>query len=156
MSSAGDLAAEFESLNESIVTFARGASPQDWRQACEGETWPVGGVIRHIASGYVTAQKWVGGYLEGKPIPIVQDEIDRNNASHAAEFAAATVPETVDLLVAEGAKVASLVGGLSDAQLAIAHPVIPGRELSTAQLVKVLIRHSQAHFDSARSALSSR
>jgi hypothetical protein len=62
----------------------------------------------------------------------------------------------VDLLVAEGAKVARLVGGLSDAQLAIAHPVIPGRELSTAQLVKVLIRHSQAHFESARSALSSR
>jgi hypothetical protein len=62
----------------------------------------------------------------------------------------------VDLLVTEGAKVMRLVGGLSDAQLTIAHSVIPGRELSTAQLVKVLIRHSRAHFDSARSALSSR
>jgi hypothetical protein len=155
MSSASDLAAEFESLNESIVTFARGASPLEWRQMCAGENWPVGGVIRHIASGYMTAQKWVGGYLEGKPIPIVQDEIDRNNDLHAAEYAAATVPQTVELLVTEGTRVARLVGGLSDTQLAIAHPVIPGRELSTAQLVKVLIRHSQAHFDSARNALSS-
>ncbi len=156
MSSGSDLATEFESLNESIVTFARGASPQDWRQMCAGESWPVGGVIRHIAAGYMTAQKWVGGYLESKPIPIDQEEIDRHNALNAAEYAAATVSQTVDLLVTEGAKVARLVGSLSDAQLAIAHPVIPGRELSTAQLVKVLIRHSQAHYDSARSALSSR
>jgi DinB superfamily len=156
MAGAADLAAEFEALNESIVAFARGGSPEDWRQMCERENWPVGGVIRHIAAGYVTAQGWIGGYLEGKPIPIDQDEIDHKNELHAAEYAAATVPETVEILVSEGARVGRLVGGLSEAQLAIAHPVIPGRELTTAQLVKVLIRHSRDHLESARSALSPR
>jgi len=150
------LAAEFAALNESIIAFTRGASPLEWRQTCVDENWAVGGVIRHIAAGYVTAVQWVDGFLEGKPIPIVQDEIDLKNHLHAAEYAKATMPQTIDLLVADGASVVRLIGGLSEEQLAISHQVLPGREITTAQLVKILIRHSQAHFDSARGALSPR
>jgi len=156
MPGASELAAELEAVNQSIVAFAQGASAEDWGRMCAAESWPVSGVIRHIAAGYVTAQGWIGGFLDGKPIPIDQDEIDRKNELHAVEYAAATIPQTVGLLIADGARVVSLVRGLTEAQLAIAHPVITGRELTTAQLVKVLIRHSQGHFESARGALSPR
>ncbi|MFI5283164.1 MAG: DinB family protein [Candidatus Dormibacterales bacterium] len=156
MPAASELAAEFEALNESVLAFARAASPEDWAQRCSAENWPVSGVIRHIASGYVTTQIWIRGYLGGRPIPIDQDEIDRRNELHAAEYATATVPETVALLVSEGTRAVTLVGGLSEAQLAIAYPVIPGRELTAGQLVKILIRHSRDHLESARSALSNR
>ena len=52
MPAAGELAAEFEALNEAVLAFARAASHEDWAQTCSAENWPVSGVIRHVASGY--------------------------------------------------------------------------------------------------------
>ncbi len=148
-----DLATEFETLNKAVAMFVEDRTEDDWGQLCPRENWPVGGVIRHIAAGYVTAQSWVNGFLQGKPIPIDQEAIDRDNDAHAADFAASSRAITFDLLVTEGAVVGRLIRGLTDEQLAIKHPVLSGRELTTAQLVKVLLRHTQGHFDNARSAL---
>lgn len=153
VSPGSDLADEFEALNKSVITFVEPVSEHDWLHICPGEVWPVAGVIRHVADGYTTGRGWINGFLVGKPVPIDQEEIDKKNVAHAAEFAATSKATALDLLASGGADVSVLVRGLTDEQLAITYPVLGDRELSTAQLVKVLIRHTQRHLDSARSAV---
>jgi DinB superfamily len=153
MSATTDLATEFEATNQAVIAFAQARSDQEWQQLCPGENWPLAGVIRHIAAGYETGQRWIHGYLQSQPIHIDPEEIDRHNEARAAEFARTSKAAALDLLAREGDAVARLVRGLSDEQLAITHPVLTGRELSTAQLVKVLVRHTRGHLDSAKSAV---
>jgi DinB superfamily len=153
MSATTDLATEFEATNQAVIAFAQARSDQEWQQLCPGENWPLAGLIRHIAAGYETGQRWIHGYLQSQPIPIDPDEIDRHNDARADEFGRTTKAAALDLLAKEGDAVTRLVRGLSDEQLAITHPVVTGRELSTAQLVKVLVRHTRGHLDSAKSAV---
>lgn len=153
MSAATDLATEFEATNQAVMSFASARSDEEWQQTCPGEDWPLAGVIRHIAAGYATGQVWIHGYLEGQPIPIDPAEIDRHNGARADEYAGTSRATALDLLAKEGEAVARLVRGLTDEQLAITHPVLGGRELTTAQLVKVLVRHSRGHLGSAQSAV---
>jgi hypothetical protein len=153
MSAATDLATDFEAINEAVIAFASARSDEEWHQTCPGEDWPLGGVIRHIAAGYATGQVWIRGYLEGKPIPIDPAEIDKHNEARADEYAGTSKASALELLAKEGQAVATLVRGLTDEQLGITHPVLGGRELTTAQLVKVLVRHSRGHLGSAQSAV---
>ncbi len=153
MSAASDLATEFEATNQTVISFATARSDQEWRHLCPGENWPLAGVIRHIAAGYATAQGWIHGYLQSQPIPIDPEEIDRHNEARADEFARTSKATALDLLAKEGDAVTRMVRGLTDKQLAITHPVLSGRELSTAQLVKILVRHTRGHLDSAQSAV---
>jgi hypothetical protein len=118
-----------------------------------GRELAAGRCDRHIGAGYLTAQGWIHGYLEGRPIPIDPEEIDRHNHARADEFARTSKAAALDLLAKEGDAVTRLVRGLTDEQLSITHPVASGRELSTAQLVKVLTRHTRGHLGSAQSAL---
>jgi hypothetical protein len=153
MSAATDLASEFEATNQAVIAFVTARSDQEWQQICPGENWPLAGLIRHIASGYTTAQGWIHGYLQRQPTVIDPEEIDRRNDARAAEFAVTSKAKALDLLAQDGDAFASLVGGLTDEQLSITHPVLRGRELTTAQLVKVLVRHTRGHLDSAQSAI---
>lgn len=152
MSTATDLAADFEAANEAVIAFASARSDDEWQRICPGENWPLAGVIRHIGAGYSTAQGWIHGYLENQPKPIDPEEIDRHNQARADEFAKTSKAAALDLLAAEGDAVTRLVRSLTDEQLAITHPVLSGRELTAAQLVKVLIRHTRGHLGSAESA----
>ncbi|HEV2035002.1 MAG TPA: DinB family protein [Candidatus Dormibacteraeota bacterium] len=152
MSAATGLAAEFEATNQAVISFASARSDEEWQRVCPGENWPLAGVIRHIAAGYSTAQGWVHGYLEGQPTPIDPEEIDRRNEARAEEFAKTSRATALDLLAKDGDAVVQLVGGLTDEQLSITHAVLSGRELTTAQLVKILIRHTRGHLGSAQSA----
>jgi hypothetical protein len=153
MSAAGDLAAEFEAANQAVITFVSARSDAEWRQMCPGENWPLAGVIRHIGAGYSTGQTWIHGYLDSQPKPIDPEEIDRHNQARADEFAKTSKAEALDLLARDGDAVTRLVRGLTDEQLSITHAVLSGRELSTEQLVKILIRHTRGHLGSAQSAL---
>ncbi len=153
VSAATDIATEFEATNQAVIAFASARSDEDWQHTCPGENWPLAGVIRHIAAGYATAQGWIHGYLESQPIPIDPEEIDRHNEARAVEFGRTSKPTALDLLTKEGEAVIRLLRGLTDQQLAITHPVLSGRELSTAQLVKILVRHTRGHLDSAKSAV---
>jgi hypothetical protein len=152
MSAASDLATEFEATNQAVISFASARSDDEWQLICPGENWALAGVIRHIGAGYSTAQGWIHGYLENQPKSIDPEEIDRHNQARADEFARTSKAAALDLLASEGKAVTSLVRGLTDEQLAISHPVLSGRELTTAQLVKVLIRHTRGHLGSAQSA----
>ena len=153
MSTSAELADQFNALNQSLISFVERAPEHDWHHVVPGEEWPVSGTVRHIAAGYVQGQTWIKGFLDGKPIPIDQEEIDRHNAARAHEFAATTKAKARDMLVTDGADVSRLIRTLTAEQLAISHPVLSGRELTTKQLVKILIRHTQGHFDNARTAL---
>ena len=153
MNASDDLADEFTAVNHSLISFVDQLPEHDWKHVLPGEEWPVSGTIRHIAAGYVQGQIWIKGFLDGKPIPIDQEEIDRHNEARAPEYAATTKEKARDLLLTDGADVSRLIRKLTPEQLAITHPVLSGRELTTEQLVKVLIRHTQRHFDNARSAL---
>ena len=153
VSAATDLATEFEATNEAVILFASARSDKEWQQICPGENWPLAGVIRHIAAGYATGQVWIHGYLQSQPIPIDPAEIDRHNEARAEEYARTSTATALELLAKEGEAVTSLVRGLTDEQLAITHAVLSGRELTTAQLVKVLVRHTRGHLDNAKSAV---
>jgi hypothetical protein len=154
VSAATDLAADFSEANDAVISFASARSDAEWQLVCPGEDWPLAGVVRHIGAGYVTAQGWIHGYLEGRPKPIDPEEIDRHNEARAGEFARTSKPAALELLAQEGDAVTRLVRSLTDEQLSITHPVLRGgRELTTAQLVKVLIRHTRGHLGSAQSAL---
>ena len=153
---AAELAARFEQTHGEALGFAESCSGDGWDAVTSGERWPVGVVVGHIAQGYAAVERWVCGYLEGRPVSETRDTIHAGNAEHLAETSERSRDETIGLLRVNAASVAATIRGLSDEQLAITFPmaVADGAPMSAEQLVQILFRHTANHLESCRQAVA--
>ncbi len=151
---AAEFADRFEQSHAEVLAFAEGCPHDRWAAVTDGERWPVGVVLDHIAKGYGAFNGWVSGYLEGRPVPDTGALIDEANARHAVEAADVTREQVLERLRDGAAAAAATLRGLSDEQLAISHPMemAGGAAISAEQLAAVLLRHTSRHLSSCREA----
>jgi DinB superfamily len=155
-SRAAELAARFEGVHGEVMTVAESCEEPRWSMVCPGEEWPIGVVLSHIAEAYAAVDGWIGGYLEGRPVPQTRALIEEGNAHHAVAAAAVPREETLAKLRANGGRVVATIGALTDEQLAISLPMelAGGSEVSAERLVEIVCRHTCGHLDSVRQAVA--
>jgi hypothetical protein len=152
---AESLAAELEAANDEAIAFVETCSDGQWATVVEGENWPVGVVMHHIAVGHLQMMDWLDRARRGDPILTTASDIDVDNARHAVDCAGVDRAETVERLRRHGAALAEIIGGLSTGELALSVPFGPadGRAVTLEQLAPVAARHCRTHLDGARAAL---
>jgi DinB superfamily len=151
------LAREFDAANDEVVAFVGTCSDRQWTTMVEGEGWPVGVVLHHVAMGHRQVLDWLGHARRGEPITKTAAEIDSDNARHARDCAAVTPAETVGALERHGAELSRCIAGLSADELATSVSFGPGNAMAVTarELAPIAARHTSAHLGAARQALES-
>jgi len=151
------MAGDFDAANDEAIAFVETCTDGHWTTMVDGEDWPVGVVIHHIAVGHLQMTDWLGLARRGEAITTSAAEIDADNARHAHDFAGVTRADTIDGLRRHGAALAQLIRGLGPSELSTSTAFGPanGMEVTTEQLVLVAARHCRTHLADARAALES-
>ena len=149
------LAADLAAANDEVIAFVETCNDEQWTTMVEGENWPVGVVMHHIAMGHRQMIDWLGHARRGDPITITASEIDADNARHARAFAGVGRADTVGELRRHGALLAHFIRGLTADELDTSVPFGPadGRAFTTRQLVSAAAGHCRTHLADARGAL---
>ena len=151
------LAADFVRANDRALAFARSCTDEQWGRNVPGEGWTVGVVLHHIAEGHAHGVRWLSDMASGRGVAETADEIDRDNAAHAARARSVEQDETVALLQTNGARLEQTLRGLSDEDLDRSAPFGPagGRLFPTGELAAVPARHTLEHLSHAMGAVAS-
>lgn len=152
---AQQLAEQFSTANDAVITILAGATDAQLATICPGENWPVLGTARHLAVSYRVVGGWIRKVANGQEVTITRAQIDAGNAQLATE-APLTRAEALEMLRANGAKTAEMIAGLTADQLATSAPFAPseGHTLTADQVVRhVLLHHVQEHLTSIQAAL---
>ena len=156
MTRAEDLVKRFEQTNQDLIKTVEGCSDAQWRAQCAGEKWPVGVAAHHVAGGHEQIAGLALAIATGQPLPPITEEMmNQGNADHAKQFANCSKAETLDLLRSGGAKAASIIRGLSDAQLDRTgdFPAAGPDPVSAQWAAEITITHAQEHLTSIRAAI---
>jgi hypothetical protein len=150
------LASDFARANGKALTFARACTNEQWARTVPGEGWTVGIVLHHIAEGHAHGVRWLGEMASGRGVTETAEEIDRDNAAHAARAGAVGRDETVALLQTNGSRLEETIRGLSDEDLDRSAPFGPagGRSFPTGELAAVPARHTLEHLSHAVDAVA--
>jgi hypothetical protein len=148
------LTQQFEAVNNEVITLVEQCSDANWGKPCSEEQWSVGVTARHLAAGYQAIAGLVAAVATGQTLPpITMDMINQGNAQHAKEHAACTKAEVLDLLRKNSAAAVSIVGGLSDEQLAHTGQLLGGPVSAQQVAENILIGHTAHHLASLKATL---
>ena len=142
---AGELSGVIEKLSEA-----------DWKKVTSAEKWSVGVTAHHVAGSHEPIAGIVKTVASGQTVPpFTMGQLDEANAKHAKDFAGCTKAETLALHKKSAADAATMVRGLSDADLDKSGTVLTGMSpMSVQQIIEgVLINHVQEHMDSIRNTV---
>ena len=149
------LAKQFEAkVQEATGVFDR-LCDDDWKKTTS-ENWTVGVVAHHVANGHEGISGIIKTVAGGKSVPgFTMDMLHDMNAKHAKEFANVSKTETIALHKKNAAAAASVVRGLSDADLAKSGTVLTGMPpMSVEQIVNaILLNHVEEHLKSIKQAI---
>jgi|SRR5262245_6260227 len=121
---ANALADRLEAGARALAAFASGLTDHEWWTRVPHDTRAVGVVVHHVASVYPVEIQLAQVLANGQSVTgVVMDDIHAMNAKHAAEYAAVTKEEALDLLRKNSAAAAAAIRALSDEQLRLAAPV---------------------------------
>ncbi len=150
------LASDFAKANGKALAFACSCTDEQWARTVPGEGWTVGVVLHHIAEGHAHGVRWVGEMASGRGVTDTAEEIDRDNAAHAARAGAVGQGQTVALLQTNGSRLEETLRGLSDEDLERSAPFGPagGRAFPTGELAAVPTRHTLEHLAHAMDAVA--
>jgi len=150
------LAKQFEAKVQEVTTGLEKLSDADWKKRTSGETWTVGVVAHHIASGHEGIAGIIKAVAAGQSIPnFTLDKLHEMNAKHAQDFSNVSKGETVALHKKNAAAAAAVVRGLSDADLAKSGTVLTGMPPMTVEQIvtNILINHVDEHYRSIRTTV---
>ncbi|OLB05717.1 MAG: hypothetical protein DMD98_11845 [Candidatus Rokuibacteriota bacterium] len=153
------LAKRFEEATKAVTDILTRLSDADWKKLTGGEKWSVGVVAHHVAMGHAGISNLVKSVASGKSVPsMTRAQLDQMNAQHAKEHAQCTKAETLELHKKNAAAAATMVRGLSDAELDRTGGVLIGMPpMSTQQVVEqVLINHVNEHLGSIRAVVGAK
>jgi hypothetical protein len=157
-SHAKTLAEEFEAANDALLRLLEHATPEQWRMRTldDGELRAVGVIAHHVAEAHLRIARRVDAFARGEPVPARRPELfDARNAQEARDNPEPDQRSTLDRLRRNGATVAALIAGLTDAQLARTGTEDAGAEvLSTAQVIELRqIGHVRSHLETIGTVL---
>ena len=156
---AEQLASKFDQACREINTVVEKLSDVEWKKVTSAEKWPVGVVAHHVAGGHAAISGLVQMVAKSQSVPhLTMEMIHEDNAKHAKEHANTAKAETLALLKTNGAKAASVVQGLGDAELDRSGTVLAGMPAMTAaQAIEgILINHVHEHLGSIRATMSAK
>ncbi|HUG36772.1 MAG TPA: DinB family protein [Candidatus Limnocylindrales bacterium] len=150
---AEQLATKFEQSCRDLTTAVEGLSDTDWKKVTAAEKWPVAVVAHHVAGGHAGISGLIERVAKSQPMPgLTMDMIHAGNAKHAQEFANVSKADTLALHKEDSGKAATMVRGLSDAELDRSAEVL-GRSMTAAQAIEsILINHVHEHLGSIEAA----
>jgi len=113
-------------------------------------------VARHVAEAHYGLLDMAKNIAAGEPLPdINMDAIDQMNLKHAQDHADCTKEEVLGMLRNNGSAVSEFIDGLNDEDLArSAHFSLAGRDITTKQLIKILINGGTEHLTNIKAAMS--
>ena len=150
------LAKQYEAKVQEATTGLEKVSDADWKKRTSGETWTVGVVAHHIATGHEGIAGIIKTVAAGQSIPnFTLDKLHEMNAKHAQDFANVGKAETVALHKKNAAAAAAVVRGLSDQDLARSGTVLSGMPAMTVEQIvtNILINHVDEHYKSIRTTV---
>jgi hypothetical protein len=144
------LARNFSAANDELIALLEHATPEQWRQRTldEGELRPVGIIALHVADAHPRIARRVEAFAHGSEVQARHPELfDQRNAQHARENPDPNQQSTINVLRENGARVAELIRGLSDAELdrtSSEDPEAP--QMTTAEVIEQRqIGHVRGH-----------
>jgi hypothetical protein len=156
-SHAAALADRLEQGAQALAAFALGLTDAEWHTRMPHDGRTLGVIVHHVASIYPIEIQLAQALAGGSAITdVTWDVIAAMNAGHAAEHAAVTRQEALDLLRQNSAAAAAAIRALTDEQLAQAAPVsLYGDAPLTCQffLEDHAVRHSYHHLARLRKAV---
>ncbi|MDQ6917896.1 MAG: DinB family protein [Candidatus Dormibacteraeota bacterium] len=153
---ARELAGAIEAVNLELIQLVRGCSEEQWRTECndEGDNRTVAVIAHHVGHGHVNTEAWLQNALTGDEVTITLDEINAENAEHAATYHDVARKETIQLLIENGDRLCSRIAELSDEELARkAFHRGAGRDMTVAAFALLGQRHVSGHLATIRQAL---
>ena len=153
---AESLAKKYEAKAAELAATIQKLSDADWKKVTTAEKWPVGVTAHHVAGAHEPISGIVKTVAAGQSIPnFTMAMLDESNAKHAREFAGCTKSDTLALHEKGVAAAATVVRGLSDAELERSGTVLTGMPpMTTQQVVEgVLISHIGEHLGSIRATV---
>ena len=148
------LADRLEQGARALTAFALGLTDAEWQTRMPHDGRTLGVIVHHVASVYPIEIQLAHTIASGTPVTgVTMDDIHAMNAKHAADHAAVTKTEALDLLRANSAAAAAAIRALSDEQLAQAMPVSLYSDAPlTCQFVLEdhAVRHSYHHLAGLR------
>jgi len=153
---ARQLAASIEAINLEMIQLVRGISEEQWQTQCndEGDGRSVGVVAHHVAHGHRYSREWLETALSGQDVTVTIDQINDENAEHAATYHDVGRGETVVLLETLGRELGDRVAQLSDEELdRTAFHRGAGREMTVEAFGRVGHRHIAGHLSTIRKTL---
>jgi hypothetical protein len=153
---ARELADAIEAINLELIQLVRGSSDEQWRTTAndEGDSRTVGVISHHVGHGHLNTAEWIGTALSGNDVTITLDDINVENAEHAATYHDVAREETIRLLTENGELLTAKVAALTDAELARkAFHRGAGREMTVGAFAQLGHRHVSGHLATIRKAL---
>jgi DinB superfamily len=152
---AESLAKQFEARVTEMTETLEKLTDADWKKVT-AEKWSVGVAAHHVAGSHEGISGIIKAVSAGQSMPsFTMAMLDEMNATHAREHANCTRAETLALHKKNAAAAASLVRGLSDAELDKSGTVLTGMPaMTTTQIVEgILINHVNEHLASIRATV---
>lgn len=153
---ARELADSIEAINLELIQLVRGCSEEQWRTDCndEGDNRTVAVIAHHVGHGHANTMEWLETVLAGGEITVTADDLNAENAEHAATYHEVEREETTQLLVENGDRLCARVAELSEEELARkAFHRGEGRELTVAAIAELGQHHVVGHLATIRNAL---
>lgn len=153
-----EYARQFEAVNDETIVFVKECTDEQWRQPTASEGWSVGVVAHHAAEvnrAFVEILERIAAGDSYSP-SISTEELDRQNAQHARDFANVGKQDVLALLHSNGSALARAIRSLSEDQLERVAGIFGDIELTVAQVIEwVVIGHPTEHLNSIRATLGS-
>jgi hypothetical protein len=153
---ARELADGIELINLELIQLVRGSTDEQWLTTAndEGDSRTVGVIAHHVGHGHLNTAEWIESALSIHEVNITLDEINIENAEHAATYHDVAREETIHLLTEKGEALRDRIAALTDEQLAqTAFHRGAGREMTVAALAQLGQRHVSGHLSTIRKAL---
>jgi hypothetical protein len=150
------LADGIELINLELIQLVRGSTDEQWLTTAndEGDSRTVGVIAHHVGHGHLNTAEWIESALSVHEVNITLDEINIENAEHAATYHDVAREETIRLLTENGDALRDRIAALTDEQLAqTAFHRGAGREMTVAALAQLGQRHVSGHLATIRTAL---
>ena len=153
---ARELAESIEAINLELIQLVRGCSEEQWRTDAndEGDNRSVGVIAHHVGHGHLNTLEWLETALSGNEVTVTIDDINVENAEHAATYHDVEREETIALLIENGDRLCARVGELTEEELArTAFHRGAGRQMTVAGFAQLGQRHVAGHLATIRRAL---
>jgi hypothetical protein len=153
---AREIADQVDTLNAELIQVVRGCSEEQWQTLCndEGDGRSVGVIAHHVAHGHANTLDWLETALTGSEVTATLDQINADNAEHAATYHDVARAATIALLESRCRELCDRIAELGDEELdRRAFHRGAGRELTVEDFGRLGRRHVAGHLATIRKTL---